>query len=69
MKKICTTLTLAIILMTTVSCIGIHDGSEPPKTSPTLGQELIDLKKAKDGGAITYEEYRELKARLMELYE
>lgn len=69
MKKICLSLTLAIIVMTAVSCIGVHDGSEPPGASPTLGRELIDLMKAKDAGAITYEEYRELKVMLVERYE
>ena len=69
MKKICLALTLAIVLITAVSCIGIHDGSEPPGTAPTLGQELIDLKKAKDAGAITYEEYKELKIKLVAQYE
>ena len=69
MTRIWLALSLAIILMTVISCIGIHDGGEPPKTSPTLGQELIDLKKAKDDGAITYEEYKELKIKLVEQYE
>ena len=30
----------------------------------TVGQELIDLKKALDGGAITAAEYEDLKARV-----
>ena len=69
MQKICMVLCLAFLFMTVTSCIGIQDGSDPPKTSPTLGQELIDLKKAKEDDAITYEEYRELKAKLVEQYE
>jgi hypothetical protein len=69
MKKAAVIFTCAVILMATVSCIGIHDGGEAQGTSPTLGQELIDLKKAKDEGAITYEEYKALKVKVVEFYE
>jgi hypothetical protein len=55
--------------MSAVSCIGVHDGGDAQGASPTLGRELIDLKKAKDEGAITYEEYKALKVKLVELYE
>jgi hypothetical protein len=34
--------------------------------SPTIGQQLIDLKKAKDAGAITDAEYQEQKAKLLQ---
>jgi hypothetical protein len=33
--------------------------------SPTIGQQLIDLKKAKDSSAITEEEYEAEKAKLL----
>jgi hypothetical protein len=33
---------------------------------PTHGQELIDLKKAKDQGAITEEEFEAQKKKIME---
>ena len=33
--------------------------------SPTIGQQLIDLKKAKDAGAITEAEYEAEKAKLL----
>jgi hypothetical protein len=69
MKKACLTLTLAVILLTIGSCIGIQDGSEPSAASPTLGQELIDLMKARDAGAVTQKEYRDLKSMLVEQYE
>jgi hypothetical protein len=32
---------------------------------PTIGQELIDLKKAKDSGAISGEEYESQKKKVM----
>jgi hypothetical protein len=35
-------------------------------TAPTVGQQLIDLQKAKDSGAITDAEYQAQKAKLLE---
>jgi hypothetical protein len=35
-------------------------------TAPTLGQQLVDLQKAKDAGAITDAEYQAQKAKLLE---
>lgn len=35
-------------------------------TAPTLGQQLIDLQKAKDAGVITDAEYQAQKAKLVE---
>ena len=35
-------------------------------TAPTIGQQLIDLQKAKDSGAITDAEYQAQKAKLLE---
>ena len=36
---------------------------------PTLGQELIELKNAKDSGAISEQEYEEMKEKLKKSYE
>ena len=33
---------------------------------PTIGQQLVDLQKAKDSGAITESEYQAQKAKLLE---
>jgi hypothetical protein len=35
-------------------------------TSPTLGQQLLDLQKAKDSGVITDAEYQAQKAKLLQ---
>jgi hypothetical protein len=35
-------------------------------TAPTLGQQLLDLQKAKDAGVITDAEYQAQKAKLLE---
>jgi hypothetical protein len=40
-------------------------GRGSPGADPTIGQELIDLKKAKDSGAISGEEYENQKKKVM----
>jgi len=35
-------------------------------TAPTIGQQLIDLQKAREAGAITDQEYQDEKVRLLE---
>lgn len=44
-----------------VAAIGNRDASK----NATLGQQLIDLKKAKDAGALTDTEYEQQRARLL----
>lgn len=46
-------------------CVASYKGSQPPPQGTTLGQELIDLQKARDSGAITDEEYTEQKTRML----
>lgn len=50
-------------LFTSGCVVGIGDGKGSP--TPTVGQELIDLQKARDAGAITGEEYSAGKQRLL----
>ena len=40
-------------------------GEHKEHSLPTRGQELIDLKKARDNGAITEEEYQAQKQRVL----
>lgn len=47
-----------------VAAIGNKPGNS--NANATLGQQLVDLQKAKDAGAITPAEYEEQKARLLE---
>ena len=42
------------------------DGAHSAAVRPTHGQELIDLKKAKDQGAITEDEFEAQKKKIME---
>ena len=59
-------LTLAAMLFLS-GCIGlsIGGGSKSQTSCPTLGQQLIDLQKAKDSGAITEPQYEAQKAKLL----
>jgi len=52
-----------------LSGCGVKLGSDTQHSvKPTLGQELIELKAAKDSGAISEEEYIELKEQLKKSY-
>ena len=48
-------------------CIGLHIGSGDKRSvqNATVGQQLIDLKTAKDTGAITDAEYQAQKAKVL----
>ena len=59
----------AAILLSTLllgnGCIAIGN-RDAQRPNATLGQQLIDLQKARDAGAITDAEYRAEKAKLLE---
>jgi len=69
-------LTNLMVLVTTGAIMGLllsgcawSIGSEKEHAAvvqPTRGQELIDLKKARDQGAITEEEYQAQKKKIMD---
>jgi hypothetical protein len=58
------TLVLALLIGVTgcVAAIGNRDAQR----GGTLGQQLIDLQKARDNGAMTESEYQTQKARLLD---
>ena len=64
MKKIIEIVMVMILVPTLVSCIAVGSGGKKIEQQPTLGQELLDLKKAKDEGAISDQEYHEMKEKL-----
>ena len=64
MKKIIGTIFVMILIATLVSCIAVGSGGKKIEQQPTLGQELLDLKKARDEGAISDQEYNEMKEKL-----
>jgi hypothetical protein len=55
----------AAMLLT--GCIGVQlgGGTTTRTQAPTIGQQLIDLQKAKDAGIITDAEYQAQKAKLL----
>ena len=56
---------LAALLMLS-GCVASIGNSGAQRGNATLGQQLIDLQKAKDAGAITESEYQTQKTRLLE---
>jgi len=70
MKKLCisTVMALATMLLLT-GCLNLSLGggskSEAQYRDPTVGQQLIDLQRARDAGAISADEYQAQKAKLL----
>jgi PBP1b-binding outer membrane lipoprotein LpoB len=64
-------LTIPLVILSTAfllsGCIGLSmgGGSKTESHNPTLGQQLIDLKTARDTGAITDAEYQAQKSKLL----
>jgi hypothetical protein len=56
---------LAMTLLTGCLNLELGGGATTRTQAPTLGQQLIDLQKAKETGAITDAEYQAQKARLL----
>lgn len=52
----------AVLLLNGCIAIGNRDAQRP---NATLGQQLIDLQKARDTGAVTDAEYQSQKTRLL----
>ncbi len=69
MKKLLIPLLAGVSTLALVTgCLNLQlgGGSSPkPPPPPTVGQQLIDLQKAKDCGAITDAEYQAEKAKLL----
>jgi hypothetical protein len=69
MKKIISAILVMVLLTTLVSCIAVGSGGKKVNNQPTLGQQLVDLKKAQDEGAISNQEYAELREKLKRTYD
>jgi hypothetical protein len=48
-----------------VIALGNRDYPPPKEVRPTVGQQLIDLKKAREAGAISDQEYEAQRTRLL----
>ena len=55
----------AVVLLTGCLALDLGGGNKSEEKKPTLGQQLIDLKAAKDAGAISDDEYQTQKAKLL----
>ena len=67
MNKILPTVTLLGVLAGAFALSGcvLASSSMPAKHGTTLGQELIDLQKARDSGALTETEYQAQREKLV----
>jgi hypothetical protein len=67
MKKLLipTAVALSAMLLFSGCVASLGSGSKTVVTKPTLGQQLTDLQKARNSGAITDDEYQTQKAKLL----
>ena len=60
-------LTIAAAMLLTAGCaIELGGGTKTTSQKPTTGQQLVDLQKARDSGAITDAEYQAQKAKVLD---
>jgi len=69
MKRIISVLLVLTLITTMASCIAVGSGGKKVENKTTLGQQLIDLQKARDKGAISKQEYAELREKLKKSYD
>ena len=69
MRRIICLLLVLTVLTTMTSCIAVGSGGKKVENKTTLGQQLIDLQKARDEGAISAQEYAELREKVKKSYE
>lgn len=46
-------------------CVAAIGNGQSPRSNGTVGQQLIDLQKAKEVGAMTEQEYQEQRAKVL----
>ena len=69
MRQVISVLLVLALLTTMVSCIAVGSGGKKVENQPTLGQQLIDLKNARDEGAVSNQEYADLREKLKKSYD
>lgn len=69
MNKILSIVLVMVLATSLVSCIAVGSGGKKVENQPTLGQQLIDLQKARDEGAVSPQEYTELRKKLKKSYD
>ena len=65
-KSIMAVLVAAPLLLLLNGCVGLQMGGGPKVQAPTVGQQLIDLQRARSIGAISEPDYQAQKARLLQ---
>jgi hypothetical protein len=69
MKRMISVLLVLTLFTTMASCIAVGSGGKKVENQTTLGQQLIDLKNARDEGALSAQEYEELREKLKQSYD
>lgn len=66
-RLVITTLISLSAAMLLSGCLGLSlgGGKKTVTNNPTLGQQLVDLKIARDSGALTGQQYEDQKAKLL----
>ena len=59
-------LLILVVVGTLSGCASFNKGTMRYSRTTTIGQELVDLKAARDKGALSDEEYNKLKKEIME---
>lgn len=65
MKRTLIAVACGLAALSLVGCISAGSGPKTTNHFPTVGQQLIDLQKAKEAGAITEAEYQAQKAKFL----
>jgi hypothetical protein len=66
-SKLILALTLLSLLLLGSGCVAAIGNGQPPRSNGTVGQQLIDLQKAKEVGAMTEQEYQDQRAKVLGL--
>jgi len=56
---------LSSLLLLSTGCVAAIGNREPARSSATLGQQLIDLQKARETGAISESEYHDQRTKFL----
>ena len=65
MPRLLAALLAISVLIVSAGCVAAIGNREPARSSATLGQQLIDLQKARESGALTDAEYQEQRAKFL----
>ena len=63
--KIATRSIALLLIISTLGACMFHGGEQQHLSTPTLGQELTDLKTAFDSGALTDQEYQAAREKII----